>query len=363
MLGQVEGARGVAEAVALCRPRVIGTCAVSPCSHVVTALSAMAAAGEPAGCEYVHVESEFAALSSVMGAAGAGARVYTATAGQGLWRMVEALYDAAGLGLPIVMTVEHRAAGAPGDHGVALSQRDCGWLQLYAASEQEALDLHPQAFRIAEELSTPVMVCVDGFGRAEVPAQDDVDAFLPAPGQVTGLVSAHAPAGPEARYRAHLRQLDALTVIPDVADVFERRFGRAAGGLVRPYRVDDADTVVLALGSVLGPLRAAVDDLRADGIRIGAVGLVTYRPFPYDAVRAAVGDAARIVVLERAFSAGTGGIVTADVRGALADRRLHTVVAGLGGRPVTAASLRAVLARTGLAALTFLDLDTDLGDR
>lgn len=379
MLRQIEGSRGVAEAVALCRPQVISAYPISPQTHIVEALSAMVKSGELHGCEYLNVESEFGAMSAAIGASAAGARAYTATASQGLLYMVEALYNASGLGLPIVMTVANRAIGAPiniwNDHSDSMSQRDSGWLQLYAENNQEALDLHLQAFRIAEELSTPVMVCMDGFvlthafERVDVPDQDDVDTFLPAfePRQVldpTAPVSIGAMVGPEAftevRYLAHLRQLDALAVIPDVAEKFERQFGRASGGLVRPYRIDDADTVVIALGSVLGTLKDTVDELRDDGVRIGVVGLTTFRPFPYDALRAAVGDATRIIVLERAFSVGTGGIVTADVRGALADRRLHTVVAGLGGRPVTEASLRAVLTRPGLSALTFLDLDTDL---
>jgi len=372
----------VAEAVALCGPEVICAYPISPQTHIVEALSAMVKSGELSPCEYVNVESEFAALSAAIGASAAGARTYTATASQGLLYMVEALYNASGLGLPIVMTVANRAIGAPiniwNDHSDSMSQRDSGWLQLYAETNQEALDLHLQAFRIAEELSTPVMVCMDGFvlthafERVDVPAQDEVDAFVPAyePRQVldpADPVSMGAMVGPEAftevRYLAHLRQLDALTVVPAVAVEFADRFGRSSGGLVRPYRTENAETVVIALGSVLGTLKDTVDELRAEGVSVGVVGITTFRPFPYDAVRAAVGDAARVVVLERAFSVGTGGIVTADVRAVLADRPLHTVVAGLGGRPVTEASLRALLLRDDLDPLTFLDLNTDLVER
>jgi pyruvate ferredoxin oxidoreductase alpha subunit len=382
MLRQIEGSRGVAEAVALCRPEVISAYPISPQTHIVEALSAMVKSGELSPCEYVNVESEFAALSAAIGASAAGARTYTATASQGLLYMVEALYNASGLGLPIVMTVANRAIGAPiniwNDHSDSMSQRDSGWLQLYAETNQEALDLHLQAFRIAEELSTPVMVCMDGFvlthafERVDVPAQDQVDAFVPAyePRQVldpADPVSMGAMVGPEAftevRYLAHMRQLDALTVVPAVAAEFADRFGRTSGGLVRPYRTEDAETVVIALGSVLGTLKDTVDELRADGVSVGVVGITTFRPFPYDALRAAVGGAARVVVLERAFSVGTGGIVTADVRTAIPDRPLHTVVAGLGGRPVTEASLRALLLRDDLEPLTFLDLNTDLVER
>lgn len=382
MLRQIEGSRGVAEGVALCRPEVISAYPISPQTHIVEALSAMVKSGELQPCEYVNVESEFAAMSAAIGASAAGARAYTATASQGLLYMVEALYNASGLGLPIVMTVANRAIGAPiniwNDHSDAMSQRDSGWLQLYAETNQEALDLHLQAFRIAEELSTPVMVCMDGFvlthafERVDVPAQDEVDAFLPPyePRQVldpADPVSMGAMVGPEAftdvRYLAHMRQLDALTVVPAVAAEFADRFGRTSGGLVRPYRTEDAETVVIALGSVLGTLKDTVDELRDEGIRVGVVGITTFRPFPYDAVRAAVRDASRVIVLERAFSVGTGGIVTADVRAAITDRPLHTVVAGLGGRPVTESSLRDFLLWGDPAPLTFLDLNTDLVER
>ena len=188
---QLEGSRAVAEAVALCRPEVICAYPISPQTHIVENLSQLVKAGELAPCEFVNVESEFAAMSASIGASATGARAYTATASQGLLYMTEALYNASGLGLPIVMTVANRAIGAPiniwNDHSDSMSQRDSGWIQLYAETNQEALDLHIQAFRLAEELSTPVMVCMDGFilthavERVEMPEQEQVDAFLPLP--------------------------------------------------------------------------------------------------------------------------------------------------------------------------------------
>src|SRR5271168_1935991 len=178
---QCEGSHAVAEAVALCRPEVICAYPISPQTHIVENLSQIVKAGELAPCEFVNVESEFAALSVAIGASAAGARAYTATASQGLLYMCEAVYNASGLGLPIVMTVANRAIGAPiniwNDHSDSMSQRDSGWIQLFAETNQEALDLHIQAFRIAEELSTPVMVCMDGFllthasERMDIPAQ------------------------------------------------------------------------------------------------------------------------------------------------------------------------------------------------
>jgi pyruvate ferredoxin oxidoreductase alpha subunit len=260
-----------------------------------------------------------------------------------------------------------------------MSQRDAGWLQIFAETNQEALDLHIQAFRIAEELSVPVMVCMDGFllthasERVDIPERQQVDTFLPPyePRQVLDPddpVSIGAMVGPEAftevRYLAYQRMRQALDVIPAVQADFGAGFGRDSGGLVRPYLTEDAEVVVVALGSVLGTIKDAVDELRADGLRIGVLGITTFRPFPADAVRQALGTR-QIVVIERALAPGSGGIVSADIRAALADTapRISTVVAGLGGRAVTRKSLRAMLARAAgqrLEPLTFLDLDTGL---
>jgi pyruvate ferredoxin oxidoreductase alpha subunit len=388
MLRQLEGSRGVAEAVARCRPEVVSAYPISPQTHIVEALSALVKAGELAPCEYINVESEFAAMSVAIGASAAGARAYTATASQGLLYMAEALYNAAGLGLPIVMTVANRALGAPiniwNDHSDSLSQRDSGWIQLYAQDNQEALDLHIQAFRLAEELSVPVMVCMDGFvlthafERLDVPGAAEVDAFLPPyePRQLldpVDPVSMGAMVGPDAytevRYLAHERHRQALEVIPELRDEFAAVFGRESGGLVRPYRNDDADTVIVAMGSVLGTIEDVVDELRADGVRIGAVGLTAFRPFPAAAVRATLARASRVVVLERAWGVGgADGIVTAEVRGALAGLpvRLHTVVAGLGGRPIPKTSLRTLFADAvagTVEPVRFLDLRSDLVER
>ena len=388
MLKQIEGSQAVAAAVALCRPEVICAYPITPQTHIVEALSAMVKKGD-LNAEFLNVESEFAALSVAIGASATGARAYTATASQGLLYMSEAVYNAAGLGLPIVMTVANRAIGAPiniwNDHSDAMSQRDAGWLQLYAETNQEALDLHIQAFKIAERLSVPVMVCMDGFllthasERADIPAATEADAFLPRydPRQVLDPaepVSIGAMVGPEAftevRYLAHKRMQQALQVIPAVAAEFGTQFGRDSGGLVRPYLSEDAEIVVVALGSVLGTVKDVVDDLRAGGSKVGVLGITSFRPVPDQAIRDTLTAANRhLVVLERALSPGTGGIVTADLRAALAGRhdpQISTVVAGLGGRAITSKSLRALIttAATGdLEPYSFLDLDSRLVER
>jgi pyruvate ferredoxin oxidoreductase alpha subunit len=343
--------------------------------------------GTLAPCEFINVESEFAAMSVAIGSSAAGARSYTATASQGLLFMAEAVYNASGLGLPIVMTVANRAIGAPiniwNDHSDSMSQRDCGWIQLFAESNQEALDLHIQAFKLAEELSMPVMVCMDGFilthavERVDMPGQAQVDAFLPPyePRQVLDPaepVSIGAMVGPEAfmevRYLAHAKQLQALDVIPRIAQEFKSAFGRDSGGLVRGYLTEDAETIVVALGSVLGTLKDTVDELREQGVKIGVLGISSFRPFPLAAVRAALQGAQRVVVLEKSFSVGLGGVVSTDVRLALSGIHLHgyTVVAGLGGRAITKASLHATLRKAladELEPLTFMDLDWRIVNR
>jgi pyruvate ferredoxin oxidoreductase alpha subunit len=384
---QLEGSRAVAEAVALCRPEVICAYPISPQTHIVENLSQLVKSGELAPCEFVNVESEFAAMSASIGASATGARAYTATASQGLLYMAEALYNASGLGLPIVMTVANRAIGAPiniwNDHSDSMSQRDSGWIQLYAETNQEALDLHVQAFRLAEELSTPVMVCMDGFilthavEQVEVPSQEQVDSFLPRfqPRQLLDPdepVTIGAMVGPEAfmevRYLAHAKQAQALELIPQIAGDFRRAFARDSGGLVRGYRTEDAETIVVALGSVLGTIKDTVDELREQGVRIGVVGITSFRPFPLQELRAALGHARRVLVFEKALAVGIGGIVSANVRMALAGIEMHgyTAIGGLGGRPVTKASLRELfLAATSdrLEPLTFLDLDWGLVER
>jgi pyruvate ferredoxin oxidoreductase alpha subunit len=354
---------------------------ITPQTHIVEALSEMVREGRVGRCEFINVESEFAALSVAIGASAAGARAYTATSSQGLLFMAEAVYNAAGLGLPIVMTLGNRAIGAPiniwNDHSDAMSVRDAGWIQLFAKDNQEAVDLHIQAFRLAEALSCPVMVCVDGFilthaiERLDVPAETQVDAFVPPyePVQVLDVedpVTIGAMVGPEAfaevRWLAHEKQTRALEAIPELAAEFEASFGRAAGGLLRPYRLEGAETIVVAMGSVNGTIEEVVDEMRAAGAPIGSLDLCTFRPFPLQAIRVALSKAGRVIVVEKNLAAGMGGVLASDVRMALRGQptQVHAVIAGLGGRAITRASLRRAFedARAGaLADLHMLDLD------
>jgi pyruvate ferredoxin oxidoreductase alpha subunit len=382
MLSQLEGSRAVAETVARCRPQVVAAYPISPQTHIVEALSELVGSGELAPCEYLMVESEFGALSACIGASAAGARAYTATASQGLLFMAEALPNASGLGLPMVMTVANRALGAPiniwNDHSDALSQRDAGWLMLFASSNQEAVDLHIQAFVLAERLSLPVMVCMDGFvlthavEEVDVPEQQRIDRFLPAFQPKQWLdpdqpVTIGAMVGPEAftevKYLMACRQRRALDSVAAVGQEFAAVFGRNSGGLLRPYRTDDAEVVVVAMGSVLGSLADVVDDLRVEGVAVGALGVTCYRPWPFDDFQGALRQPSRVVVVNRAVSVGAGSILGRDVRLTVPrGTPVHDAVLGLGGRPVTRAALRrlvldAVGGRLASDQLTFADLD------
>ncbi len=304
MLKQIEGSQAVALGVALCRPEVICAYPISPQTHIVESLGNLVRQGKINPCEFINVESEFAAMSTSIGASVAGARAYTATASQGLLFMVEAIYNAAGLGLPIVMTVANRAIGAPiniwNDHSDSLSQRDSGWIQLFVEDNQQAVDVHIQAFKIAEIMSLPVMVCMDGFvlthavDRVDIPEQQAVDAYLPpyTPRQVldpSDPVTIGAMVGPEAftevRYLAHAKHISALSCIEKSAQLFKERFGRDSGGLLKTYRCEDAAVRILAMGSSVGTIEDAVDELRAEGLKVGVVSLRCFRPFPMQAVR------------------------------------------------------------------------------
>ena len=366
MLKQIEGSRAMAEAIGLCRPEVICAYPITPQTHIVEGLGEMVRTGAISKCEFINVELEFAALSVAIGASAAGARAYTATASQGLLYMAEAVYNASGLGLPIVMTLGNRAIGAPiniwNDHSDAMAMRDSGWMQLFAETNQEAADLHIQAFRLAEELSMPVMVCVDGFilthavERVDIPEQAEVDAYLPPYEPVQVLdpqdpISIGAMVGPEAftevRYLQHYKQTLALRLIPEYAAAFKKQFGRDSGGLLRSYRCEDAELIVVAMGSVNGTIKDTIDEMRADGLSVGLVTLVSFRPFPTAALREKLVRARNVVVIEKSFAVGMGGPLANNVDLALRNvagaPQVHSVIAGLGGRPITKASLHRVL--------------------
>ncbi len=383
MLEQIEGSKAMARAIGLCRPQVVCAYPITPQTHIVEGLGDLVRLGRLENCEFINVESEFAALSVAIGASAAGARAYTATASQGLLYMAEAVYNAAGLGLPIVMTLGNRAIGAPiniwNDHSDAMALRESGWIQLFAESNQEALDLHILAFRLAEELSVPTMVCVDGFilthavERVDIPDQASVDAYLPPyePMQILDPedpISIGAMVGPDAftevRYLQYYKQHTALALIEKLAAEFQRRFGRASGGLLRQYETADAELIVVAMGSLNGTIKDVIDEMRADGVSIGLVTLVTFRPFPTRALREALARARNVIVIEKAVDAGMGGPLASNVAIAMRDLpqapAMHSAIVGLGGRPVPKASLHRLFRQAAIHPWEgphFLDLN------
>ena len=365
----LEGAMAVAHAVARCRPEVIAAYPITPQTHISEELSTIVADGE-LDAEFVKVESEFGAASVVLGASAAGTRAYTATSSQGLMLMAEVLWNMAGMRLPVVLACANRSVSAPlsiwCDHQDAESIRDCGVIQIYAEDAQEACDQHVIAFKVAEDrrVLLPVMVNLDGFllthvfEPVELPDQDLTDKFL---GKYEALykldvdnpMSFGCFTEPdkcmEGRWMIHDASLRSLGVIEEVSKAFAQAFGRTSGGLVEEYRSKDAETVLVAKGSISGTIKDVVDELRDKGRKVGLVRLKTFRPFPRDAVVKALRGAREIAVIEKGGSFGAGGIVTPDLKDGLYDAGLRIPVSGfcvqLGGREVTPDGIREIIDR------------------
>ena len=363
MRKMIEGSRAVAEAVGLCRPGVIAAYPITPQTHIVEDLSQLVADGK-IDAEYVRVESEHSAASVCLGAVAAGSRSYSATTSQGLMLMAEVLYNIAGMRLPLVITGVNRALSAPlsiwNDQQDTMALRDSGWLQLYAENSQEVLDMHIQAYKIAEDdrVLLPVMVCMDGFilthtyESVDVPTQEEVDAFLPPYDPLYKLdpndpYTLGAFAGPEMYQEMRFEiQRDALAskeVVKEVARDFQSAFGRWMGDVIDTYMIEDAETIYVGLGTIVGTMKDWIDTRRERGDKIGLVKLRCFRPFPLEELREALSGAKRVVVLEKAVSVGAYGIVAAEIRAALYGQErtppVHCGITGLGGRDITFATL------------------------
>lgn len=362
----IEGSMAVAEAVKRCRPEVISAYPITPQTHIVEDLAQMVADGE-LRCEFVNVESEHSAASLVLGAAATGARTFTATSSQGLLLMVEVLYNIAGLRLPMVLTCANRAVSSPlsiwNDHQDSMAARDTGWIQLYAEDNQEVADLHFQAYKIAEDrrVLLPVMVCMDGFvlthafEPVDLPEQEEVNAWLPPyePAfklDVNDPITLGAFCEPkfymETRYHIAYAMEQAKAVVEEVARSFGDTFGRYTGGLVEPYRLEDATDVFVGMGSMMTNVKNAVDQLREEGHAVGALRVRCFRPFPAEAFCEALRGAQRVAVLEKAVSLGAGGALSHELRSVLTmnggHQQVSGFVVGLGGRDVTETWLRRI---------------------
>jgi pyruvate ferredoxin oxidoreductase alpha subunit len=351
----LEGSEAIARAVALCRPQVVAAYPITPQTHIVENLAKLITDGT-LKCEFVSVESEFSAASVVLGAAAAGSRAYSASSAQGILLMTEVLYNIAGLRVPLVMTCANRAVGAPvsawNDHQDSMSVRDAGWIQLYCADNQEAVDTTIAAFRIAEQTELPVMVCVDGFilthtlEPIELPTQEQVDRFLPPycfaraldPRKPISIGTLLSPDFyPEARHAHHHAVVRAQDAILSADHEWKALTGRCGGGLLTVEGPADARVAILSLGSAFGTLADAAEQYpSAEPVKL--IKLRAFRPFPIDALQQACRGLSDLIVLDRALSLGAGGIVGAEVRAALSELasppRVHNFAVGLGGRDV-----------------------------
>ena len=360
----ISSAEAISEAVKLAKPDVIPVYPITPQTKISEKLADYVADGD-LDSQYIRVESEHSAMSAAIGASGAGVRVFTATSSQGLAYMHEPVFAAAGMRLPIVMANANRALSAPiniwNDQQDSISERDSGWIQIFAETGQEAFDTVLQAFKIAEnpEICVPVMVCVDGFilthtvDPVEIISQEDADSFLPKFKPVNAYLDVKDPmslgtlADPdhylEIRHQLEEALVKSESLIEEVGKEFGDKFGRYYG-LIEEYKSEDADIILIALGSICGTIKDVVDEQREQGKKVGLVRVRSYRPFPKEAIKAAVGDA-KLAVLDKDISFSVGGALYADVKTAV-DNPTYNYIIGLGGRDITPSDIGEIIEKT-----------------
>ena len=357
----LTGNEATAVAVKLSRVDVIAVFPITPTTELVNVLAKMVQEGEMRA-KYVTPESEHAVMNVCAGASAAGARTFTASSSQGIVFMEELLWMIPGLRLPVVMCTCNRSISMPGliqsTHSDSLLQRDCGWIQLYCETGQEVLDTCVQSYKIAEheDVYLPVMFCQDAFTLTHtatpvsIPDQSDVDKFLPpykhkyvqldpdVPQEI--IYGMEAEAETEYRYQMEEAMAKAKKVIKDVDTEFAQTFGRSYGGLLEKYRCQDADVILITMGSLTGTARVAVDKMRDEGRQVGLIKLRAFRPFPTEEIREAAKGAKAIGFVDRNFSLGSAGggigyIETARALYGMKSRpHLLNFIAGLGGRDV-----------------------------
>ena len=384
----VEGSYAIAHSVKVCRPNVISAYPITPQTHIVEDLSQFMADGEIPNCEYINVESEFSALSALVGASATGARTYSSTSSQGLELMHEVLFNASGMRLPIVMTIVNRAVSAPisiwNDHQDSISQRDTGWIQLYAENLQEMSDMTAQAFKVAEDkdVMLPAMVCMDGFILSHVfePVilleQELTDEFLPTydPEHVLDTRNplsfgtfADPSAYTEFRYLQQKGMDVALGKIEKAAEDFKEIFGRYYGGLIEPYMAEDAEILLMAMGSVVGTIKDVIDKARSQGIKVGLIKVRTFRPFPVEVIRSAVSDAAIVVALDKNISIGLNeGALFTEVKSCLYNSDINVPVMGFmlghGGRDIPMSTIQMIIDKAAQAIKSGIKVESEYAD-
>jgi pyruvate ferredoxin oxidoreductase alpha subunit len=365
MMEITEGSHAVAEAVRLSRPQVVSAYPITPQTHIVEALADFVANGT-LDAEYLTVDSELSALSACVGASAAGSRTYSATTSQGLMLMAEVCYNASGMRLPIVMSIANRALGAPlsiwNDQQDSIAMRDCGWLQFYAEDNQEATDLHFLAYKVAEDASIqlPAFVCFDGFILShtyepiDMLTQEQVDTFLP-PYKPAEKLDAKDPisfgmyATPdyymEFRYEMDEAQKRAKDMIAKYGKEFGTLFGRDYSALFEGYLLDDAETAIIAMGSICGTVKDAIDEMRAGGKKVGLLRIRVFRPFPSEEIAKALSHVKRVAVLDKNISLGAKGATAIEVRDAMYGSAIPVkgYVLGLGGRDIRKKNIKEIV--------------------
>ncbi len=382
----LEGSQAIAKIIKLCKPGVISAYPITPQTHIVEGLAKQAANNE-LDAQCINVESEHSAASVVLGASATGVRVYTATSSQGLILMAEVLFNIAGMRLPVMVTCANRALSGPisiwNDQQDSVSLRDCGFMQFYSENVQEAIDLHLIGYRIAEDnkVMLPVMVCLDGFilthgiETVDMPGQDQVDKFLPkyhAPYKldVEHPLTLGALAAPEhymeTRFALQETHKEVLEFMPEVFEKFSSTFGRKYDFLEK-YCLEDADKVIVAMGSVCGTIKDVVDELRKKGRKVGLLKISVLRPFPATQIYNALKNIPKIAVLDRALSLGSFAPLASEIKTTFCGKKkmpkvISSFIAGLGGRDITEESIKQIFRKLNQREISgeFIDLKPEL---
>jgi pyruvate ferredoxin oxidoreductase alpha subunit len=355
----IEGSFAVAEVVRDCVPDVVACFPITPSTHIAEELDHMYTNGEIKS--YTAVESEFSAISMIVGASAAGVRAFTTTDSQGLALMHEVLFAAAGMRLPMVIVNANRSLSAPlsiwNDHQDSVSERDSGWMQLYCKNNQEVVDTVPQAFKISEDTNIPVMVCMDGFylthlvEQIDVPEKEMISGYLPArkalykldpENPITMGMYALPTTYQGFRIDLHKDVAAAAKNVQSEMEAWGKISGRKYGnGLWEEIEAPDAEMLFVGMGSVMENAELAVEKMRKEGKKVGIVRIRCYRPFPFEAVKAFAGK--KVVVFEKAVSMGADAPLYAELCAAAKEKgidcEISTVMGGLGGKDVTVADI------------------------
>ena len=370
----LEGSNAIAQTIKNIRPAVVSAYPITPQTHIVEDLAQFKADGQ-ADYEYVRAESEFAAASIVAGASAAGVRVYSATSSQGLLLMAEVIYNIAGLRLPVIMTCANRAVSAPiniwNDAQDVMAIRDAGWILLFAENHQEAVDQHIMAFKIAEQLKLPVMVNVDGFVMTHtyepvtIPTAEQIKKYLPdykpEPGQYLDPANpvTLGPLATPAHYLEIRQELheDLTASLKDI-DKEYKKYNSLIGnlnkkndnGLLEYVGSDKPETILVAMGSAIGTIKAALSPLtRGDG-GVGVLKIKCFRPFPAEAILKIIKPAKNIAVIDKAITLGQIGPLASDLKAAAQGKisaNIGSFIMGLGGRDITTEMIKKILKLAG----------------